>query len=131
MGSSRIVLGHRFTISEGENVSRSRLLKLLYGRIPIVHQNSRLKREEDSELNSQFSHRMILGFLPNRHAEDNFCIDIDTGQLAAVLQLLYALSTFKQFLKQKRKEEQAEKTQVPVITMAPSTASKYVLPHLA
>ncbi|KAE9413848.1 hypothetical protein Angca_005320 [Angiostrongylus cantonensis] len=54
--------------------------------------------------------------------------DIDTGQLAAVLQLLYALSTFKQFLKQKRKEEQEEKTQAPVITMAPSTASKLPSP---
>ncbi|WKX96127.1 hypothetical protein Q1695_012518 [Nippostrongylus brasiliensis] len=57
--------------------------------------------------------------------------DIDTGQLAAVLQLLYALSTFKQQVRQKRKEERLEKaTTAPppsattASAMPPSTASK-------
>lgn len=62
--------------------------------------------------------------------------DIDTGQLAAVLQLLYALSTFKQQVRQKKKEERLEKAASAVVvsnppasntaTMPPSTATKYV-----
>ncbi|KAK6732929.1 hypothetical protein RB195_016982 [Necator americanus] len=67
--------------------------------------------------------------------------DIDTGQLAAVLQLLYALSTFKQQTRQKRKEERLEKTTTTTTTtttatttttttniMPPSTASKLPSP---
>ncbi|WKX96123.1 hypothetical protein Q1695_012518 [Nippostrongylus brasiliensis] len=61
--------------------------------------------------------------------------DIDTGQLAAVLQLLYALSTFKQQVRQKRKEERLEKaTTAPppsattASAMPPSTASKLPSP---
>ncbi|XGW09978.1 hypothetical protein V3C99_011895 [Haemonchus contortus] len=54
--------------------------------------------------------------------------DIDTGQLAAVLQLLYALSTFKQQVKQKKKEGRQDKTVVLATEMPPSTASKLPSP---
>ncbi|EYB83449.1 hypothetical protein Y032_0335g2869 [Ancylostoma ceylanicum] len=54
--------------------------------------------------------------------------DIDTGQLAAVLQLLYALSTFKQQIRQKKKEERLEKAAASTNIMPPSTASKLPSP---